>query len=198
MTNSAFTMSNSEPVRLAVIVGSTRDGRRCLDVADWYVAEISPDDRIVVDVIDLADITLPNRYTFHAHDGVADLKARLDRADAFVVITPEYNHSYPASLKAAIDYGKGEWLRKVVAFVSYGGVSGGLRAVEHLRGVFAELHAVGVRETVSFHGPFNGFGDNGPADPESASDAVRVQLDDLLWWATTLRSGRDRVLEGAW
>ena len=115
-----------------------------------------------------------------------------------MVVTPEYNHSYPASLKDAIDYAKAEWFRKAIAFVSYGGVSGGLRAVEHLRGVFAELHAVGIRETVSFHGPFNGFGDDGPGDPESASQAAQIQLDDLVWWATTLRSGRDRVLEAAW
>lgn len=198
MTNSALATDVADPVRIALVVGSTRDGRRGRDVADWYVDAIAGDDRVTVDVVDLAAIELPGHYTFHAHDGVAELKARLDQADAFVVVTPEYNHSYPASLKNAIDYAKAEWFRKAIAFVSYGGVSGGLRAVEHLRGVFAELHAVGIRETVSFHGPFNGFGDDGPGDPDSASQAVNVQLDDLVWWATTLRSGRDRVLEAAW
>ena len=187
-----------EPLRLAVIVGSTRDGRRGRAVADWYVRTIAADDRVTADLVDLADMDLPPRFTFHAHDGVAELTSRLDRADAFVIVTPEYNHSYPAALKAAIDYGKAEWYRKPVAFVSYGGLSGGLRAVEHLRGVFAELHATGIRETVSFHGPFNGFGDDGPSDPDTALQAVRIQLDDLVWWASTLRAGRDRVLEGAW
>jgi NAD(P)H-dependent FMN reductase len=198
MTNSSLATDLAGLLRLAVVVGSTRDGRRGRDVADWYVGAIAGDDRVIADVVDLADIELPDRYTFHPHDGVAELRARLDRADAFVVVTPEYNHSYPASLKDAIDYAKAEWFRKAIAFVSYGGVSGGLRAVEHLRGVFAELHAVGIRETVSFHGPFNGFGDDGPGDPESASQAAQIQLDDLVWWATTLRSGRDRVLEAAW
>jgi NAD(P)H-dependent FMN reductase len=198
MTKSDSTTEPADRLRLAVLVGSTRDGRRGRDVADWYVATIAGDDRVTVDVVDLADIDLPDHYTFRAEDGVAELRARLDQADAFVVVTPEYNHSYPASLKEAIDYAKSEWFRKAIAFVSYGGVSGGLRAVEHLRGVFAELHAVGTRESVSFHGPFNDFGSDGPSDPESASQAVTVQLDDLVWWATTLRSGRDRLIEAAW
>lgn len=193
-----FAATGEDPIHVAVIIGSTREGRRCGYVAGWYIDQIGSDPRITVDAIDLADVPLPDRFTFHPHDGVSDLKVRLDRADAFVVITPEYNHSYPAALKEAIDYGRAEWVRKPVAFVSYGGVSGGLRAVEHLRGVFAELHVVGIRETVSFHGPFNGFGDDGPSDQESASQAVKVQLEDLLWWATTLRAGRDQVLEGAW
>ncbi len=68
----------------------------------------------------------------------------------FVVVTPEYNHSFPGPLKAAIDRHVTPWQAKPVGFVSYGGISGGLRAVEHLRQVFAELHAVTVRETVSF------------------------------------------------
>ena len=76
------------------------------------------------------------------------LRIRLAEADGFVVVTPEYNRSYPASLKKAIDQYNVEWRAKPVAFVSYGGISGGLRAVEHLRNVFAELHAVTVRTAV--------------------------------------------------
>ncbi len=68
-----------------------------------------------------------------------------------VVVTPEYNHGYPASLKQAIDIPHAEWQRKAVGFVSYGGLAGGMRAVEQLRQVFAELHCTTVRETVSFH-----------------------------------------------
>lgn len=198
MTTATHPPTHGAALRLAVVVGSTRDGRRGRAVADWYVGAIGADDRVSVDLVDLADIQLPPRFSFHTHAGVAELTARLDGADAFVIVTPEYNHSYPAALKEAIDYGKAEWHRKPVAFVSYGGLSGGLRAVEHLRGVFAELHATGIRETVSFHGPFNGFGDDGPSDPDTALQSVRIQLDDLVWWASTLRAGRVRVLEEAW
>lgn len=186
-------MSNpsiDDTVRLAVIVGSTREGRRGVDVADWYVSQIKDRPGVELDLIDLVDHPLPHRFTFDHDESITSFKTRIDNADAFVVVTPEYNHSFPASLKDAIDYGKSEWRRKPVAFVSYGGVSGGLRAVEHLRGVFAELHAVGIRDTVSFHGPFNGFGDDGPGDPESATEAVDVQFDDLMWWTKTLKAGR--------
>lgn len=192
------TSHDPRPVRIAVITGSTREGRRGRLITDWYIGQVAGDARIEIDDIDLIDVALPDRYTFDPHDGVSGLRERLDAADAFVVITPEYNHSYPAALKDAIDFGKDEWKRKPVAFISYGGVSGGLRAVEHLRQVFAELHAPSLRDTVSFHGPFNGFGDDGPSDPAGCGLAVTTQLEDLLWWATTLRTGRDRVLEGAW
>ena len=68
-----------------------------------------------------------------------------------MIVTPEYNHSFPASLKNTIDWFDSEWHAKPVGFVSYGGMAGGQRAVEHLRQVFAELHAVTVRDTLSFH-----------------------------------------------
>jgi NAD(P)H-dependent FMN reductase len=108
-----------------------------------------------------------------------------------VVVTPEYNHGYPASLKQAIDLGGREWWAKPVAFVSYGGISGGLRAVEQLRQVFAELHAVTVRDTVSFHGAHGCFDDSGsPRDPSGRNAAAKTMLDQLAWWAYALRDAR--------
>lgn len=189
---------DTSPIRLAVVTGSTRAGRRARAITDWYLAQIATDPRLEIDDLDVADVALPDRLTFDPHDGLGEYRRRLDAADAFVVVTPEYNHSYPAALKHAIDFGRDEWKRKPVGFVSYGGVSGGLRAVEHLRNVFAELHAPTVRDTVSFHGPFNGFGDHEPSDAPGAASAVASQLDDLLWWAVTLRSGRDRQLVDSW
>jgi NAD(P)H-dependent FMN reductase len=83
-----------------------------------------------------------------------------------VVVTPEYNHGYTAALKQLIDAVKAEWVAKPVGFVSYGGVSGGLRAVEQLRLVFAELHAVTIRDGVSFAMAWNRFDEAGePVDP---------------------------------
>jgi NAD(P)H-dependent FMN reductase len=116
---------------------------------------------------------------------------RIDRADAFVVVTPEYNHSYPAGLKQAIDLVHAPWRRKPVGFVSYGGMSGGLRAVEHLRTVFAELHATTVRDVVSFHMAWQQFGADGePRDPTACDAAAKKLLDDLVWWAAALRTAR--------
>ena len=111
-------------------------------------------------------------------------------ADAFVVLTPEYNHSYPAPLKQAIDLSQGQFARKPVAFVSYGGFSGGIRAVEHLRPVFAEVHAATIRESVSFHQAWERFDADGWPHDASVIDAAGVMLNDLAWWAATLRAGR--------
>ncbi len=191
-THDASAAPPSDPLDVAVIVASTREGRRAEVVADWFVSTISDRADIRLDVIDLVDVDLPERFTFTATTAMDDLRSRIARADAFVVVTPEYNHSYPAPLKHAIDFAKEQWKRKVVGFVSYGGVSGGLRAVEHLRGVFAELHVHGVRDTVSFHGPWNGFDDDGrPRDEAGAQLAAKVLVDELVWWGEALRAARD-------
>jgi NAD(P)H-dependent FMN reductase len=121
---------------------------------------------------------------------VGKVTPRLEAADAFIVVTPEYNHSYPASLKNAIDWHRGEWTAKPVAFVSYGGMSGGLRAVEHLRAVFAELHAVTIRDTVSFHGAHARFGPDGEPKDDAAAVAAKAMLDQLGWWARSLAEAR--------
>jgi NAD(P)H-dependent FMN reductase len=165
------------PIRLAVIIGSTRNGRFGPTVAHWFAAQAESRAELHVDVIDLAD-------------GQA-ITERLGAADAFAVVTPEYNHSFPAPLKAAIDDHFVEWRAKPVAFVSYGGISGGLRAVEQLRLVFAELHAVTIRDTVSFHNAgtrFDAAGD--PTNPDECVGAAKILLDQLTWWADALREAR--------
>jgi NAD(P)H-dependent FMN reductase len=188
---------SQNPLRLAIVIGSVRDGRFGPVVTEWFAGQAGTHGEYEVDVIDLAEAGLPVVLpAFGAEPGpgaerVRALSPRLERADAFVVVTPEYNHSYPASLKNAIDWHNAEWHAKPVAFVSYGGLSGGLRAVEHLRQVFAELHAVTVRETVSFHGAWSEFGEDGtPKDPEAVNSAAKALLDQLGWWARALRAAR--------
>lgn len=117
-----MSISTSTPIRLAVVVGSTREGRRGPMVADWFADVIAGRDDVEVDMVDLAEFRLPGRYTFTSDPAVTELREHLDAADAFVVVTPEYNHSYPASLKHAVDFANAQWRRKVVGFVSYGGV----------------------------------------------------------------------------
>ena len=96
---------------------------------------------------------------------MAELTARLDAADAFVLVTPEYNHSYPASLKAAIDWHFTQWTAKPVAFVSYGGAAGGRHAVLHLENVLTELHAVTIRDGLAFPNYFINFDGRRAARP---------------------------------
>ncbi|MFI7449893.1 NADPH-dependent FMN reductase [Nonomuraea sp. NPDC049714] len=186
---------SDRPLHLALIVGSTRAGRFGPTVAAWFAEQAAARQDVVVDLIDLAQARLPAHLT--GEPGAEDARAlaavseRLTRADGFVVVTPEYNHSYPASLKSAIDWHFTEWQAKPVGFISYGGVSGGLRAVEHLRQVFAELHAVTIRDTVSFHGAAYQFTPDGrPKDPASCEAAATRLLDQFVWWARALRSAR--------
>lgn len=185
------------PIRVAVIVGSVREGRFGPVVADWLADVAEAHGGFAVDLVDLAEPDLPLAMpAFGATPSatvvaeVAKVAPRLEAADAFVVVTPEYNHSYPASLKNAIDWHGPEWRAKPVAFVSYGGISGGLRAVEHLRAVFAELHAVTIRETVSFHGAHTRFGADGRPDDAGAEVAAKALLDQLAWWARSLTEAR--------
>lgn len=181
------------PLHLTVLVGSTREGRFADVVADWFVAETLGRSDLPTEVVDLAEAALPAALPVGPNDAVRELSARLDGADAFVIVTPEYNHSFPAALKQALDLTYDEWNAKPVGFVSYGGVSGGLRAVEQLRLVLAELHAVTVRDTVSFHGAHARFTSGGrPHDAAGASSAAHRMLDQLAWWAQALRAARHR------
>ncbi|MER7670862.1 NADPH-dependent FMN reductase [Kitasatospora sp. NPDC058162] len=183
-------------LKLAVIIGSVREGRFGPTVANWFVGEAERRDDVEVDLVDLAEVALgpdapsasPSASVIGALGG---LTPRLDAADAFVVVTPEYNHSYPAALKNAIDWHNSQFHAKPVAFVSYGGLSGGLRAVEHLRLVFAELHAVTTRDTVSFHGPWEQFDADGKLrNPEGPATAAKTLLDQVTWWARALRDAK--------
>lgn len=178
-------------MRLALLLGSTRAGRFCDTIAEWAVGEISNYREFDLDVIDPAGLELPR--IIEATDGpaVKALAQRIGEADAFVVISPEYNHGYPAALKDLIDSAYSEWNAKPVAFISYGGMAGGVRAVEQLRQVFAELHAVTVRDTVSFANPWDSLDEAGKlARADRAAEALSRMLSQLRWWAGALKRAR--------
>jgi NAD(P)H-dependent FMN reductase len=179
------------PLKLALIYGSMRQGRFCDTVANWAANEIWSRNDFFLDVIDPDELGLPLRHGPDDYVALADLRRPLADADAFIVVTPEYNHGYPAPLKFLIDSAYREWRAKPVAFVSYGGISGGLRAVEQLRLVFAELHAVTIRDSVSFANPWTKFdGDGRLIDPDEPCKAMATLLARLRWWATILREAR--------
>ncbi|MFD7441892.1 NADPH-dependent FMN reductase [Streptomyces sp. NPDC059909] len=185
------------PLGLAVVIGSNREGRFGPVVADWFLSRAADRDDFTVEVVDLADVDLPTSLSYAPDDRVkaelAKVTPRLADADAFIVVTPEYNHSFPAALKNLVDWHYTQWQAKPVGFVSYGGMSGGLRAVEQLRQVFAEMHAVTVRDTVSFHNARIHFDDEGRhKDPTGPDAAAKTMLDQLAWWGTALRDARTR------
>lgn len=187
---------SEETLRLAVIIGSSREGRTGPAVARWFVEEAGSCAMFDLDVLDLAEVDLPTTLTQTPGSESAGLLAsvaeRLDAADAFVVITPEYNHSFTAPLKNLIDWHRTEWYAKPAGFVSYGGLSGGLRAVEQLRQVFAELHATTIRDTVSFHNVWQHIGEDGSLRAPDAAVPAKVMLEKLQWWAAALKDARIR------
>ncbi|HUN33051.1 MAG TPA: NAD(P)H-dependent oxidoreductase [Trebonia sp.] len=190
--------------KLLIIVGSTRPGRAADAVIPWVVAAAEAHEAFEVEVADLRDWKLPH---FAEHFGtIGDLsdptysdpvvKAwnnKVKDTDAFIIITPEYNHSVPGELKNAIDT---VWLsfgfrNKPVASVGYSGsVSGAMRAIEHLAHVFIEAEAVPLRNTVVLpyvHTVFDEAGQPATAFPGAA---LGVLLDDLAWWSSALEKAR--------
>jgi len=184
---------HKDALRVVIILGTAQEGRSGSAVANWFIGQARLFDQFTVDVINLAKVELPlvpPRSTSTDADVLADTAVRLAAADAFVAITPEYNHSFPASLKNLIDWHRTPWQAKPVAFVSYGGLAGGLRAVEQLRVVFAELHAVTIRDTVSFHAVWDQLDAEGNLRSSDAVVPAKVLLERLVWWATALKNAR--------
>jgi NAD(P)H-dependent FMN reductase len=190
----------NEKSKVVILVGSVREGRFGPTVASWIADRTREHGGFDVEVVDLAEIDIPlalpaesPKYAGENYPRPEDMKAvtaQLDAADAFIVVTPpEYNHSYPASLKALIDWHFSQWAAKPVAFVSYGGAAGGRHGVLHLENVFTELHAVTIRDGLAFPNYFFTWSDGEP-QVEQAPALAKTMLDHLDWWAHALRSAR--------
>ncbi|WP_329259077.1 NAD(P)H-dependent oxidoreductase [Actinoallomurus sp. NBC_01490] len=189
----------NEKHKLVIIVGSVREGRFGPVAASWVAEQARAHGGFDVEVVDLADVEIPLSLpaappkfagdSYPRPETMAPLTSRLEEADAFILVTPEYNHSYPASLKAAIDWHFTQWTAKPVAFVSYGGAAGGRHAVLHLENVLTELHAVTIRDGLAFPNYFTSWQDGRPLDPEAPGYA-KVLLDQLAWWAAALGAAR--------
>lgn len=181
----------TNPIRTALIYGSTREERFCDKVAEWTSAHLAHHDEFELHRIDPAA----------AHDGQEAgimnkdaIHQRMESAEAFIILTPEYNHGYPASLKELIDTYTTEWQAKPAAFVSYGGVSGGIHAAEQLRTVLGWLHAVPIRDGVILSNVWRELDDDGNlALGEPIEQAAELMLARLHWWAMALRNARDAM-----
>ena len=190
--------------KVLVIVGSTRPGRAADLVVPWVTSRARAHGGFEVEVADLRDWPLPI-FTEHmgtigdindptySEPAVRAWNQKVKQADAFVVVTPEYNHSLPAVLKNAID---SVWLsfgfrNKPVAAVGYSSsIGGGVRAIEHLAHVFIEAEAVPLRNTVVIPFVRTAFGGDGePVSPETGI-RLRVMLEDLAWWSSALETAR--------
>jgi NAD(P)H-dependent FMN reductase len=175
--------------RILVILGSTREGRVGERVAHWLLRQLDGQQAAAFELVDLRDYPLPIYEGPSGERRGATVQRWADKVaavDGYVVVTPEYNHGYPAALKSALDHAYDEWNRKPVAFVSYGGHAAGYRAVEQLRLVAVELQMVPIREQVAIQAPWAAFDEQGGLMRKGAEEAVRRMVDDarLTRWQT--------------
>jgi NAD(P)H-dependent FMN reductase len=183
---------------LQIISASTRPGRKGIAVARWVQQLAREHGGFDVELVDLAEVDLPvfdepnhPRLQQYVHQHTKDWSATVARADAYVFVTPEYNHSYPAGLKNALDYLSAEWADKAAGLVSYGGVSAGLRAATAIKPVLASLRMLPVVEAVSvpFFAQF--LTDDEEFVPNTELEAGgKAMLDELLRVTGALRQLR--------
>src|ERR1700693_4546054 len=190
-------------LQVAIITGSTRPGRKSEAVARWVYDIAAKRGDASFEVVDIAAFNLPlldepappiiNQYTKPHTKAWA---AKIASFDAFVFVTPEYNHSTSGALKNAIDLLFREGNDKAAGFVGYGSV-GGARAVEHLRLVMGEIKVADVRAQValSLFTDFENFSTLNPGPQQEA--AVNAMLDDLVPWGQALQTMRTRSTKGS-
>lgn len=192
---------NKKPV-LQVIIASTRPGRAGKAIGDWFAQAARENGKFEVQVADLAEINLPfmdepnhPRMQKYQHQHTKDWSARIAGSDAFVFVEPEYNHGICAPLKNALDYLFLEWNDKPAGIVSYGGVSGGLRAAQHTKPVLNALNIMAINGAVTI--PFfNTMLKDGKFEPnDTVQQSVNPMLEQLYTWAVTLREMRQKTAQ---
>jgi NAD(P)H-dependent FMN reductase len=188
-------------LKIAIVISTTRAGRFGHKPAQWVHDIAAQRDDIETEIIDLRDFPMPffdevasNAWAPSQNPVAQRWQKKVAEFDGYIFVTAEYNHSISAVLKNALDYAYPEWVKKPAAFVGYGSV-GGARAVEHLRGVAAELQMATVRNAVHIQGADfmavwrEGKDLKGIAYLETG---VKDMLDQLVWWAKALKTARDQ------
>jgi len=196
----SFSETNQEKLMLniAIIIGSTRPGRNGEAVAKWIYEIANKRNDAEFELVDIKDFNLPlldepmppimGQYSKPHTKAWA---AKIDSFDGYVFVTPEYNHGISGALKNAIDFLYREWTNKAAGFVSYGG-AGGVRAVEQLRLVLAEVEIATVRNQVllSLFHDFENFSVFKPATHHEKS--VNAMLDQIMVWGSALKRTREK------
>jgi NAD(P)H-dependent FMN reductase len=189
-------------LKIGVIIGATRDARFGAVPAKWILDLAKADANIDAELVDLKDFDLPlfNEVASNAWVPSSDPRAvawqkKVGQYDGYIIVTPEYNHSIPASLKNAFDQAYVEWTHKPVGFVGYG-MMGAARAVEHARGIVAELHMVSTRNSVHIAGGefVKVHPGMGKQPFETIIDVIKPSalemLKDLVWWGKATKAAR--------
>ena len=189
--------------KIAIIIGSVREGRFADKALEWFMPIAEAHSGLDFEVVDLKDYPLPffdeatpPGFGQPAQNETANKwRAKLAEFDGYVFVTAEYTHGPTAVLKNALEWAFGEWAHKAVAFLAYGSV-GAARAVEQLRVYVAELQMASVRQAVHIGGSdFMGIWMQGKtiADFPYYVDNANTMLEELTWWASTLKEGREKA-----
>lgn len=185
---------------LKIIIASTRPGRKGPALGNWIFDFSKNNPEFSAEVLDLAEINLPfldepnhPRLQKYEHQHTKDWSEKIVTADAFIFVTPEYNFGYPAPLKNALDFLYNEWAYKPVAFVSYGGISGGIRCVQMLKQVVTAMKMMPIVEAVNvpFFIKYLDDQDNFTPD-EIIEKSAQAMLKELAHWAESLKTMRDK------
>lgn len=196
-------------MKIGIIVGTTRENRQTIKQAKWVAKTAENFEDAEIEMIDLADYPMPffnepisPRYNPNRTPApeVQKFLDVMNRQDAYIFVTPEYNHSIPAVLKNAFDYLTWEMNRKPAAIVSHGTV-GGARAAMHLKEVISEGMAVPIQKSVAFAGMSDAVDDDGniseelkanPYGPQASLDGL---LEELVWYGEALKAAREGDLD---
>lgn len=188
---------------LGVIVASVREGRIGFPIAQWMLETARAHGAFTPELLDLRDVGLPlleepahPRLQQYSDERTKAWSRTVARIDAFVIVTPEYNHSVPPALVNALDHLYVEWNYKAAAFVSYGGVSGGLRSVQSAKPLLCALKVVPIVEAVALPSAHK-LVEAGVFNPEpSHLKAATLMLDELKRWTSALAVLRPEVRSG--
>ena len=185
-------------MRIGIILGSTRPNRNGEAVAKWVLEHAQKRDDAQYELVDLKDYDLPlldepipPSQGKYSKDHTKKWAKKIASLDGFVIVTPEYNHSTSAALKNALDFLYAEWNNKAAGFVGYGSM-GAARAVEHLRGVMAELQVATVRAQVTFMlaTDFKNFSEFTPASHHEKT--LSAMLGQLIPWCAAMQGVREK------
>jgi NAD(P)H-dependent FMN reductase len=194
-------MQTSSTLKIKVIVGSTRQKRFSEKPAQWIFEEAKKREGIEAELLDLRDYPLPffdepispsmAKKGEFANEMVAKLAKKIDEADGFIIVTPEYNYGYPAVLKNIMDHIFHEWNNKAVGFVSYGSVSGS-RSIEQLKQVAIGLQMAPIRASVHIPAFWTLTDESGKLKTESLQKSADGFLTQLIWWVSALKVARSQ------
>lgn len=186
-------------IKVGVVLGSTRPGRNGEAVAKWVLEHAQKHGNAEYELVDIADYNLPlldepvpPSQGKYSKEHTKKWAAKIASLDAFIFVTPEYNHSTSGALKNAIDFLYAEWNNKAAGFVSYGS-AGGVRAVEHLRGIMAEVQIADVRASIalSLFTDFENFSVFKPGSQHTP--AMKALFDQVVAWGEAMKGVREKL-----